>query len=127
MTTPMDFGDKEHDYGVGYPTPFSIPDETACRTFKIPASDDNGEWLALVMGLMMTLADPNAWVQFENAIEREDAATRWQQMIDDAYDDAELACPATTIEAPYWDTAADVDDDAELDDQPWYGTLEVSA
>jgi len=126
MTNPMNFGDKEYDYGAGYPAPFSIPDETACRTFYIPASDDNGEWLALVMGLMMTLTDPDAWVQFEGSIEREDAAARWQQMIDDAYANAELACPVTTVEAPYWDTPADSDDNAEIVDQPWYGLLEVS-
>lgn len=127
MTTPMDFGDKQYDYGAGYPAPFSIPDETACRTFTIPASEDNGEWLALVMGLMMTLADPNAWVQFEGAIEREDAATRWQEMIDQAYADAELACPVTTVDTPYWDDETDVDDEEEIEDQPWYGQVEDPA
>ncbi len=124
MTNPMDFGEKQYDYGAGYPAPFSIPDETACRTFRIPASDDNGEWLALVMGLMMTLAIPENWIQFEGAIEREEAADRWQEMINDAYADAELACPITTVDTPYWDDATDVDDEMEIDEQPWYGKVE---
>lgn len=124
MANPMDFGDKQYDYGAGYPAPFSIPDETACRTFKIPASDENGEWLALVMGLMMTLTFPENWVQFEGAIERDDAATRWQEMIDEAYAEADFGCPVTTVDTPFWDTDEDVDDEVEIDEQDWYGYVE---
>jgi len=120
----MDFGDKEYNYGGGYPTPFLLPDETACRRFEIPASDDNGEWLAIFMGLMMTLADPNNWQQFEGALSQDEAAAAWQAMIDTAYEEAEAGCgEACDVETPYWDDESDVDDNATAEDQLWYGEV----
>ncbi len=124
MTTPIDFGDKQFDYGAGYPTPFSIPDETACRTFRIPASDDDGSWLALFMGLVLTLTVPENWVQFEGAIERDDAAARWVQMMNDAYKLADDLICSTDVETPYWDEDSDVDLSEDVDSQPWYGIVE---
>lgn len=122
MTTPIDFGDKQYNYGAGYPTPFSLPEETVCRNFQIPASEDNADWLALFMGLLMTLTEEHNWVQFEGAMDRDAAAAAWQAMIDQAYEDAPNGC-ATTVPAPYWDDSNgdDADDEAPADDQDWYG------
>lgn len=121
---PMDFGDKEYNYGEGYPTPFLLPDETVCRRFEIPASDDNGEWLAIFMGLMMWLTEPKHWQQFEGSLSQDDAAAAWQAMIDTAYAEAEDGCPeGCDIETPFWDDASDVEDSDPADTQPWYGTV----
>lgn len=123
MTDPINFGEKQHDYGVGYPTPFSIPDETTCRTFQVPASDENAEWLALVMGLMMTLTFPENWVQFEDAIDRDEAAARWQEMIEQAYVEAQEGVCGAPVPAPYWDSESDADDEASGETQEWYGEV----
>lgn len=121
MTTPpINFGDKQYNYGVGYPTPFSIPDETVCRTFQIPAAEDNADWLAVFMGALYALTFPEAWQQFEGAISREDAAQRWADMLDQAYADAEFGC-TTGVPTPYWDDSEDLDDEEPADMQPWYG------
>lgn len=124
MTAPMDFGDKEFNYGAGFPTPFSLPETTACRTFQIPADEDNGEWQAIFMGLLLSLTDPDNWVQFEGAMDREDAAARWLDMIWQAYEDAPDGCAeADMVSTPFWDDSdgSDASDEAPADEQDWYG------
>lgn len=118
---PINFGDKQYNYGAGYPAPFSIPETTVCRVFKIPADEDNADWLAVFMGAVYALTFPEAWQQFEGAITKDQAAARWAEMIDQAYDDAEIGCASETVPAPYWDNAEDSDDELPRDDQPWYG------
>lgn len=116
------FGEKKFT-GVGYPTPVSIPEDTTCLTLQIPASD---EWWALVVGVLWTLTLEWNWQQFETGIERDAAATRWTQMLQDALDVAatENICPTYTVGTPYWDDATDLDDQADAADQPWYGHVE---
>jgi len=114
----VDFGDKVFK-GVGFPTPFSLPDETTCRTLEIPAS---GDWQAVVMGALLALVYPENWQQFEGGITRDEAADRALDMVWDLYDN--LQCGGTTI-APYWDDedGDDATGEPEIEDFPWYENL----
>jgi len=107
------FGDKEFS-GVGYPTPLSIPDETTCVTVNIP---NDPTWSALLTGVLLTLIYPENWQQFEGGITRDDAAERWQQIVDEMTD--ETTC--LTVDTPFWDDETDVDDEMPAEDQIWYG------
>ena len=118
MTDP-DFGSKLFK-GVGFPTPVSIPDDTACRLLTIPASAD---WLALVMGALLLLTEESNWQQLEGGISRADAAARARQLVDDAYAQAETGVCEATVETPYWDTDSDVGLDELATEQTWYGVV----
>jgi len=85
------FGDKEFK-NVGYPTPEDIPEEVACRRFSIPSSS---AWLAVFMGMLTPASEPEAWQQFEGGITREEAAERFLQILNEAYDNATLGCTPT--------------------------------
>jgi hypothetical protein len=87
-----DFGDKEFDYGVGYPTPFSIPDDTSCWTIPVP---NDGAWQAILLGLLQTLVDEGAWQQYEGAISQEEAAARWSDMFEEFLFNSLVGCGAT--------------------------------
>lgn len=121
MTDIPEFGQKEFD-GVGFPTPSSIPDETACRTLEIPA---NGAWEAVVMGALFALTLPENWQQLEGGISRDDAAERAFEMIDDCYALVETNQCGVSVPAPFWDDedGADADDEEPVGDQEWYGVL----
>lgn len=79
------FGTKEFD-GVGYPTPSSIPVETAYRLAKVPA---DASWLAVFMGMLEVGLSEENWQQFEGGITREAAVEVWMQIISDMYAFAE--------------------------------------
>jgi len=85
------FGDKQYDYGVGYPTPYSIPEETSC--FVVPVPKDTA-WQAIFTGLLLTLSQSEAWQQFEGAISKDDAAARWDAMVQDFFFNSMLGCGA---------------------------------
>jgi len=116
MTSP--FGLKEFD-NIGFPTPEDIPDETACRTLTIPGST---AWLSLIMGCLYALTDENNWQQLEGGISRADAADRAAAILDQAYADITDSCPSD-VPTPFWDEAADLDDELPADMQPWYGQV----
>lgn len=116
------FGTKEFPQ-VGYPTPTELPSETTCLTLFIPAND---EWWGLVTGLLYSLSVEWTWQQYEGGITRDEAAARWQSMIEDALDTAATSDTCTIVteaETPFWDDATDVDDSAPSDMQTWYGTF----
>lgn len=79
------FGNKEFD-GVGYPTPSSIPVETAYRLARIPS---DASWLAVFMGMLEVGLSEENWQQFEGGITREAAVEVWMQIIADMYAFAE--------------------------------------
>lgn len=108
--------------GVGYPTPVSIPEETTCLTLQVPA---NEAWWAVVTGLLTTMAMEFQWQQFEGGLDRDVAAARWQQMVEDALEIAATTntCGVITVPTPFWDEDSDVDDEADPDIQPWYGSV----
>jgi len=118
MTLPL-FGSKEFAR-LGFPTPESLPEETACRTFTIPGST---AWLAVVMGCLYLLADPDNWQEFDGGITRDEAAERAAVMLDQAYDDIQADCPTGSVPTPFWDDAPDLDDELPDDVQPWYGEV----
>jgi len=104
----------------GFPTPNSIPETSACRTFRVPADD---EWLGLLMAAAMILTEEWAYYQWGELTPSE-AAAAWQDIINQTYDGSFVdGCPSTP--APYWqdNSADDADDDAPPDDQPWYGEI----
>jgi hypothetical protein len=117
MAVP-DFGDKEFA-GVGFPTPASIPDDSACRPLTIPAS---GAWEAVVMGALQLLTDTRNWQQFEGGITPDDAAQVAQHIVDCAYEDAEFGCQ-DSVDTPYWDDSTDVGEDEPKSTQEWYGEV----
>jgi hypothetical protein len=112
------YGDKQFQ-GVGYPTPISIPEDTSCLILQIPADD---AWWGVVIGLLYSLILEWNWQQFEGGLDRDVVAARWQQMLEDALDTAASSNSCiTSVPTPYWDEDTDVDDEAVLDDQIWYG------
>lgn len=115
------FGTKQFDQ-TGYPTPTDIPDETTCLTINIPASD---EWWALITGLLYSLIFDYNWQQYEGGLSRDEAAAQWQLMIEAALDEAAISnsCPSNVVDTPYWDEASDVEDEATIEAQAWYGEV----
>lgn len=115
------FGDKQsyNDQG-GYPTPTDVPSELATRAFCIPGST---EWLALVMGCLMQLADEKNWQVFDGGITAADAADAAQAIIDSGYDGTCVVSSDT--QTPFWDedSGDDVDDTLPIAEQPWYENL----
>jgi len=87
-----DFGDKEFDYGVGYPTPLSIPDDTSCWTIPVP---NDAAWQAVLIGLLQTLTEEKSWQQYEGALSQEDAAGRWAEMVTEFLFNSLVGCSAT--------------------------------
>jgi len=99
-----------------YLTPASIPDGAICRPVFIP---DSPEWLAAVSGALAELTNPYSWEQ-SGAVTPQEAAERMTLMLSQYY--AETCGEAEeTIPTPYWDDAADLDDEEALDLQTWYG------
>lgn len=77
------------------------------------------------MGAVLILREEWAWYPWGSTTPAE-AAAAWNDIIVKAYDDSlEFGCPAPLL-APFWDSATDVDDQADFSDQVWYGTLAVS-
>ena len=116
------YGDKQFT-GVGYPTPVSIPEDTTCLTLEVPA---NEEWCGVVVGLLYSLILEWNWQQFEGGLDRDVVVARWQTMLENALDLAETtnSCtPLINVPTPYWDEDIDVNDDAPVASQTWYGAV----
>jgi len=116
------YGDKQFT-GVGYPTPVSIPEDTTCLTLEVPA---NEEWWGVVVGLLYSLILEWNWQQFEGGLDRDVVVARWQTMLENALDLAETtnSCtPLINVPTPYWDEDIDVNDDAPVASQTWYGAV----
>ena len=115
------YGEKKFT-GVGYPTPVSIPEATTCLTLEIPADE---EWWGIVVGLLYSLMLEWNWQQLEGGLDRDVVAARWQTMLEDALDLAATtsSCGTGNIPTPYWDEDIDVDDEAPVATQTWYGTV----
>lgn len=103
----------------GFPTPSDVPSDTACRSFLLP---DDDEWLGLLMGAVEMLLNPHNYFNY-GALSIDDTVDHWQTIIQDAYDRSLLGTCAPMVDAPYWDTYGDSDDESSVEDQPWYGEL----
>jgi len=114
---------KNFDGQKGFPTPSDVPSDTACRSFLLP---DDDEWLGLLMGAVELLLNPHNYFNY-GALSIDDTVDHWQTIIQDAYDRSLLGTCAPMVEAPYWDTYADSDDESSVEDQPWYGELVPAA
>lgn len=97
----------------GYLTPDNIPDERLCRSFSIP---NDTAWLGTFMGAIAPLLDEETWRKF-GTLTPEECAAQWQEI----FFSFQTAC-AVEVQAPYWDTAANVDDSLPEDAETWYGT-----
>ena len=76
-------------------------------------------WLPYVLGALQQLIEPTTWQGTDEEIQavQADAAT----LIDSI---ANPTCVvASETQTPFWDTATDVDDDADPALQPWYGEV----
>lgn len=110
---------KNFDGQKGFPTPSDVPSDTACRSFLLP---DDDEWLGLLMGAVELLLNPHNYFNY-GALSIDDTVDHWQTIIQDAYDRSLLGTCAPMVDAPYWDTYGDSDDESSVEDQPWYGEL----
>lgn len=114
---------KNFDGQKGFPTPSDVPSDTACRSFLLP---DNDEWLGLLMGAVELLLNPHNYFNY-GALSIDDTVDHWQTIVQDAYERSLLGTCAPMVEAPYWDTYGDSDDQSSVEDQPWYGILVPAA
>lgn len=86
----MIYGDKEFGkFRFLFPTPTDIPEEVACRTFRIPA---DAAWLGLFMGAVSLLTDEANYQQFEGGISPAAAAETALEIINFVYEHAEDGC-----------------------------------
>jgi len=89
------FGDKVFGgHPFKYPTPAEVPEDTGCRTFRIPSDP---AWFALIMGALLPLTDPANFQQFEGGISRETAAEIFFDLIQETYDNAEDGCESCVL------------------------------
>jgi len=117
VTTPG----KNYEGQFGFPTPDSTPKDTACRVFRVPASD---EWLGSLMGAVELLQEARNWYNW-GSLTTDEAADAWQEIILQSYDDSleQPNCAGSDSPAPYWDTAEDVDDSLPVSSETWYGEV----
>jgi hypothetical protein len=104
--------------GFGFPTPDSLPEDTACRVFSIPNSP---QWLGVFMGAMLALIDPAQWYEF-GELTPEECAEIALDVVWASYEPNAQICPAD-IPAPFWDDSEDVDDSLPVDGETWYGEV----
>jgi len=86
------FGDKifgKHPWK--FPTPADIPEDTGCRTFRVPSDP---AWFALLMGAILPLTDPENYQQFDGGISAETTAEIFSDIIETTYENAEGGCEA---------------------------------
>jgi len=100
----VDFGDKQFDYGVGYPTPSNLPDDTSCWTIPVP---NDAAWQAVLIGLLQTLTDEKSWQQYEGALSQEDTAARWGEMVTEFLFNTLVGCSATPPDGIRYDLDTD--------------------
>jgi len=103
----------------GYPTPDTLPEDTACRVFRVPASD---EWLGVLMWAAEQLTKPENWYDW-GSYSPQDAADAWEAIVEQAYEDSLTGTcgGSTNVPTPFWDDVSDVDDEATPEEQTWYG------
>ncbi len=108
-------------YNLSFPTPESLPDDTVCRIFTLPADPI---FLGAFMGALEYLTDPEHW-QEVGSVSPEDSAQAMFDAIDASYALAEDGVCSAVVPAPYWDedSGDDADDEAPADDQAWYGEI----
>lgn len=98
----------------GYLTLDNVPEARTCRAFSIP---DSAEWLGTFMGAIAPLLTEEAWRSY-GELTPEECAAEWQRI----FFSFETDCPQeNTVDAPYWDTDDDVDDEEPIAEQEWYG------
>lgn len=111
------YGDKQFPSRRQFPTPTSLPLDRACRSFNLP---DDAAWQGLLMGAVMSLIYAENFVQFDGGLTAEETADEWFEIVWQTYF-------GTTCEpympTPFWDEAQDLDDEASVDDQIWYGEV----
>jgi len=111
---------KNFESQRGFPTPNEAIETSACRTFRVPASDD---WLGLLMGAVELLTLEYNWYQWGDLTPAE-AVAAWQEIVWEAYEASFDATCIADVPAPFWDTAADSDDEASAETQDWYGVYD---
>jgi len=111
---------KNYEGQRGFPTPNSTPETSACRTFRVPASD---EWLGLLMAAVESLTKDYNYYNW-GALTPDETALAWNDILIEAWEHSFTdGCPSG-IPTPYWDEDSDVDDEYPSDMQPWYGTVD---
>ncbi|HTS10277.1 MAG TPA: hypothetical protein VMP68_32235 [Candidatus Eisenbacteria bacterium] len=101
-------------------TPESIPEETACRLFSIP---NEQRVLGAFMGALDDLLSEGSWLQLQDTdVDPATMVALFTDIISNAYEIPANQCDIM-VQAPYWETEADVDAESPLDIQGWYGVL----
>lgn len=106
------------DPSIGYLTPSETPEERLCRSFSIPNSP---QWLGNFMGACYVLTQEENW-QKHGTLTPEECAAIASIWFDDAFYGTSDC--VYTMQAPYWDTEENADDQEPSDEQPWYGFIE---
>lgn len=108
-------------YGAkGYLTPDDVPEDSQCRIFQIPNST---AWLANFMGALLPLIYSENWQEY-GALTPDEAADTALDIIWEAYNNSYCTLD---VPAPYWETAANADDELPTSAQGWYGELAAGA
>lgn len=82
------------------------------------------EWLGIFDDILLQGASMYSWEQLpDGAITREEAAAFWQEIVNTFWDEAACAAAPGNIPTPFWDEDTDVDDEAPIETQSWYGTV----
>lgn len=113
-------------FNAANPLPF--PKGSFNQKITPPDTDpDDGEqvtvcfsytWLPYVLGALDQLLLPYQWEGDTAAVQlTQDRANLLKQMF------STPTCPADMVDTPFWDDSEDVGDEAEIDEQTWYGEV----
>jgi len=113
---------------LGFDRPYAHPTSSFNEPVQPPIVDpDEGEtvqvcfsaeWLPYVQGALSQLQLQTTWKGTpEEILLAQGRATNLRGLFDNPI------CEVDTIGTPYWDDAEDVDDEAPVDDQIWYGEV----
>jgi len=100
----------------GFPTPNEVPGNEGYLVFRFNGEND---WAGLLLGAAQALTYEWNFYQW-GALTPAEAAEAWRVIVQEApYN----LLTSSKIPTPFWDDDADVDDEAEPDEQTWYGTV----
>ena len=103
-----------------YLTPNAPPQGRFCRRLLIP---DDPYWVGLVDGALSVLAEEGSWRQYGD-MTPEDTALEFLNILSEAWAADDCGVSITSIPTPFWDDVTDTDDEAEPENQVWYGYVD---
>lgn len=110
-----------------YPAPDNYPDSSFKSPVPPPDVDPgegdllyvayNPAWTEVLEGAAMQLMNPATWQgDHDDVITALNRSNNLMVLLQQP-----VAPPDETVDCPYWDDESDVDDEMNVDEQPWYG------